>query len=115
MIPTIGSQPSGRAQPKVAEHSHDGEQRQQVKTILDKRRVGGFSLVRRFLLCRIFLQWLPNGKFDIAEKFENLDLESVHADSERTAATAVSMNPLAVFFPVVVLQGFEQMKKIGKH
>jgi hypothetical protein len=49
------------------------------------------------------------------KKLENLDLESVHADSERTAATAVSMNPLAVVFPVVVLQGFEQMKKVVKH
>jgi len=55
MIPTNGSQPSGRAKPKVAVHSHDGEQRQQTKTTwmnaaLVEFTGAAFSSVRRTIL-----------------------------------------------------------------
>jgi len=46
--------------------------------------------MRRLLLRLILLQRFPNGKFNIAEQLENLNLESVQSNSERTAATAVS-------------------------
>jgi hypothetical protein len=62
-----------------------------------------------------FLSWFPNGKFDIAEQLENLNLETVQTDGEGTAATAVCVDFLTFLFLVVVFQRLDQMEKIIEH
>jgi hypothetical protein len=51
--------PANGSQPKVAEHSHDCEQRQQVNTMPDGHGIGGFSLMRRFLLAPFHIRVNP--------------------------------------------------------
>src|ERR1700733_9971319 len=57
-----------------------------------------------------FRGWFPNGKFDVAEQLENLNLESIQPYGERTAATAVCVNPLALLFLVIMFQRLDEME-----
>jgi hypothetical protein len=52
----------------------------------------------------IFLNRLPDGKFNVAEDLHYLYFEVVQPNSQRTAATFAIMELLAAFFPVVVIQ-----------
>jgi len=63
----------------------------------------------------VFLDVLPDGKFDVTQKLEYLYFEAVQSDGYLTSATSVSVDLLAIFFSVVMVKRVNEVEKIVEH
>jgi len=63
----------------------------------------------------IFLDVLPDCKFDIAQELKYLYFEAMQSDGYLTTATSVSMNSFAIFISVVMLKRVNETEEIVEH
>lgn len=55
----------------------------------------------------IFLDWFPNGEFNIVQKLEYLHSEAIELECQRTSATGIRMGSLAFLIGVVMFKGLD--------